>query len=463
MRRKNRKWVVMAAAIYLFVMWSAYRWAIAQRPTDGNLFEHIEREGIRRQEAERAKEAASAPQPTGEPRLKAASPAFVAARYDATRVVFMVAAETESRFAASSHFSGNPAKLPVPAKPAAPLAGFQELWEPDSQALHFFPELVQKTPPGEQWWLDVSPDSTIPVIIERAVIAPTGCSLAMGFLATVPVEQRAAFTASSQDYFVVRRKAVEPADPPVNSNIRDLAGWRPSPAATTQIERQLTERMKQEVAKIDGRLIANAGSPGATANESPVGHAQPRLKEWIHVDRGLIRGEGTLDYNMRAFRLSPDGNPRVFVRARWKLANAPVFLMSAWFKMEPSNVKSAIAEASEATTPKTGSMLVSQKAASLQSNSSPAELSPVLLSADSSWSSVLREGPVTGALGESLEFQSILNEFDADRDGWAELLIHSDQAAATTITLYLYSDMGLAALKAPLRRDTQAPASCIDP
>jgi hypothetical protein len=50
------------------------------------------------------------------------------------------------------------------------------------------------------------------------------------------------------------------------------------PAAAKQIEQQLGERMKQEVARIDARLIANAGSPGATANESPVGHAQPRLR-----------------------------------------------------------------------------------------------------------------------------------------------------------------------------------------
>src|SRR6266568_370796 len=35
MRRKNRKWVATAVALYLFVMWSAYRWGIAQRPTDG--------------------------------------------------------------------------------------------------------------------------------------------------------------------------------------------------------------------------------------------------------------------------------------------------------------------------------------------------------------------------------------------------------------------------------------------
>ena len=85
-----------------------------------------------------------------------------------------------------------------------------------------------------------------------------------------------------------------------------------------------------------------------------------------------------------------------------------------------------------------------------------------LLSADSSWSSVLREGPVTGSLGDSLDFQSILNEFDADRDGWAELLIHSDQGSATTITLYLYSDLGLAALKTPLRLDARSPESCVE-
>lgn len=118
--------------------------------------------------------------------------------------------------------------------------------------------------------------------------------------------------------------------------------------------------------------------------------------------------------------------------------------MSAWFKEEPSNVDSP-------------------KAASFQPNSRQGDVAAVLLSADSSWSSVLREGPVTGALGEKLDFQSVLNEFDADRDGWAELLLHSDQGAATTISLYLYSDMGLAALKTPLRRDAQPPESCVDP
>jgi hypothetical protein len=39
-------------------------------------------------------------------------------------------------------------------------------------------------------------------------------------------------------------------------------------------------------------------------------------------------------FDIRAFRLTPDGAPRLFVRARWKLENAPVFLMTAWLRAE---------------------------------------------------------------------------------------------------------------------------------
>jgi hypothetical protein len=82
MRHKNRKWLAMAAGGYLLAMGSAYRGAMAQRPTDGNI-DHIEREGIRRLEDERAKTAAAGPKSNGETRLNAAGPAFCAARYDA--------------------------------------------------------------------------------------------------------------------------------------------------------------------------------------------------------------------------------------------------------------------------------------------------------------------------------------------------------------------------------------------
>lgn len=428
MRRKNRKWVAMAAALYLFVMWSAYRWSVAQRPPDGNILLHMEREAIRKAMAERAKEAANQPQPTGEPHLSAAGPAYVAARYDAKHVVFMVVAETESRFSASQARSGTPVRFPAPPKAVSPLAGFHELWEPDSHSLHFFSEIVQKTQPGERWNLDLLPGATIPVVIERPVIAPTGCSLALGFLASVPPDQQAMFSSSTKEYFVVRRTLVEPVDNPLPSHIAELLDWKPSSTAAEQIQQQLNERMQQEVAKIDASLLANAASPGASIAQSPVGNARPRTKEWIRADRGLTRGEGILDYDVRAFRLTPDGDPRLFVRARWKLADAVVFLMTAWFRQ--------------------GALSSSQ---------------PALLSSDASWSTALREGDPTGALGERLDFQTILNEFDADHDGWAELLVHADRGYQTTITLYLYTDLGLVPLKAPLHRDAQPPESCVDP
>ena len=204
--------------------------------------------------------------------------------------------------------------------------------------------------------------------------------------------------------------------------------------------------MKAELSKIDARLIVNASSPGAASGESGLGYARPRLKEWLHADDGLTRGEGTLDYDVRGFRLTPDQAPRLFVRARWTLAGAPVFLMTAWFR----------ADVPKPDAPKPdGTAAVRQEPG--------ADVKIVLLSADSNWSTILRDGENPGSLGDSLEFQSVLNEFDADHDGWAEMLMRSDQGDSSIISLYLYTDMGLVPMKTPFRRDAQSPESCVDP
>ncbi|MGO9085200.1 MAG: hypothetical protein ACLQBK_08250 [Candidatus Sulfotelmatobacter sp.] len=476
MRRKNRKWAATAVALYLLVMWSGYRWSIGQRPADGPILEHIQHEEMRKFKEKRAREAeeeAKSEPHLAEARLNAAGPAFVAARYDAAHVVFIVATDTESRFSASPLISdGTHAKIPPPSHPAAPLAGLDELWEPDSLALHFFPEIVQKTHPGDQWTLSLSPDATIPVAIERTVIAPSGCSLGIGFLASVPPDQRAAYAASGRDYFLVRRTAVQSVDPPVPARIAELTDWKIPSALAQQIEQQLNQRMQQEVAAIDARLLANANSPGMSAGEIPIGNARPRLKEWIHADRGLTRGEGALDYDLRAFQLTPDGVPRLFVRARWKLNNAPAFLMTAWFRVDSSKLDSIKADSPTADSSKADLSSVEKPAAasadSSSTHSSPADSELVLLSADSSWSLAMREGEASPSLGDRLDFATILNQFDADHDGWAELLIHSYEAGASqrdsaTIAPYLYTDVGLVPLKSPLRRDARSPESCLDP
>jgi hypothetical protein len=344
MRPRHYKWIAAAAALYLFIMWSAYRWSIAQRPADGSLFEQINRKGYARLAEERSKAAQAAqpqdqatPTPAAEARLNAAGPAYVAARYDATHVVFIVTDDTASRFSNSplSRFASAPTKISAPARPVAPLAGLQELWEPDPRSLHFLPTIIQQTQPGDQWILSLTADQSIPVKIDRAVIVPTGCSLALGFLAEIPPDQQARYAASEREYFSIRRAAVESADPPLATHVSELTNWKATPAVRKQIEHQLAGHMNEELTRIDAGLRSNAGSPGATANEYPVANPYPHLKEWLRADRALSRGEGVLDYDIHAYRITPDQAPRLYVRARWKLAGSPVFLMTAWFKDAP--------------------------------------------------------------------------------------------------------------------------------
>jgi hypothetical protein len=468
MQRRNRKWVLLAVATYLLVMGLAYRWSVHQIPNDGPLLVKREREEVRKwkerqtREAQEAAQAAAQPQPgaVAQSRLAAAGPAFVAARYDRNHVVFVVTTDAEQRFNSSPirRLAGTPTKVAAPARPSAPLAGLQELWEPDSQSLHFYPKIIQAAQPGDQWLLSLSADATIPVAIERTVFAPTGCSLALGFLASIPPEQQAAIDASSRDYFVVRRAPVESADPASAAAIGELTRWKPSPALKKQVAQQLTARMIAELATIDARLIANADSPGA---EPPLGSGRPRIKEWLHADDALGHGKGSLDYDLRAFRLTPDGAPRIFARARWTLAGSPLFVMTAWFKQESFKEETSKDDVAGAAEP--CSACPGPRPGPTRGESG----NLTLLFADSSWSRAMRESQSPPTLGDSMNFQSILNEFDADHDGWAELLVHSQvpdsgDAASTAITLYLYTDQALVPMKLPFVRNAQPPENCVD-
>jgi hypothetical protein len=84
-----------------------------------------------------------------------------------------------------------------------------------------------------------------------------------------------------------------------------------------------------------------------------------------------------------------------------------------------------------------------------------------MLSADTSWSSAMREGRPGASLGDTLDFQTILNAFDDDHDGWAELLVHSTDGASAHFTLELYTDLGLVPTKTSFQRDLVSPESCV--
>ena len=440
MRRKNRKWVALAVITYLGIMVAAFHWSASQKLPEGNLFTKIINDDLKRRAAEKAEQDKLAPKPTGESRLASAGPAYIAARYDDSHIAFIVTTDTESRFAASPWMrQAALTKISASARPSAPLAGLQELWQPDTRSLHFFPKIIQDTKPGDPWILSVSPTLTIQVAIDRAIVAPTGCNLALGFLAEVPPDQEGKFATAPADYFAIRHSAVEPADPQVRSSIAELSTFKLTPAFAQQIELQLETRMRQELARIDADLRANAGTPGSTAAEMPIANPLPRLKEWLHADKALAAGAGKLDYDVHAYLLSPDAQPRLFIRARWILAGTPVFLMTAWFK-EDSGVAN-------------------------KSGGDVSKPDPILtfLFADSSYSKQMREGETAGTLGNDLDFASVLNQFDADHDGWAELLIHSYQKGSSVLALYLYTDNTLVPMKAPLTHDFASADACLGP
>jgi hypothetical protein len=475
MRRKYRPYVALAAGLYLFIMWSAFHWERSQHLPDGTIFDHIENERKRKfvedqKEDQKKQIEARSELATAESRLNA-GPAFVAVRYDADHVVFMVATDSESRFGQASHVlqTQSPQKVAAPAQASAHLAGLEELWETDAGTSRRLPESVKDTVPGDEWTLSVSADSIVPVTIARAVTAPTGCSLALGFLAAVPEKQQAAFAASREEYFVVRRVPVAapeagsaapvtpsqsvPVSAPASSaslvHVATLPDWKPPANFQNEITELLNQRMLQELPRLDVTLRANGSVPEQNPDPWLAGNVRARRREWLHRDKRLAAGEGQLDYDARAFRLTPDGAPRLFVRARWKLDGAAAFLMTAWFRANEANDVAA---------------RNAQKASQARSEQHDSEQRDRLemLSSDTSWSSALREGRPGESLGDTLDFQTILNEFDDDHDGWAELLVHSTDGASARFTLELYTDLGLVPTKTSFQREMASPESCVE-
>jgi hypothetical protein len=477
MRRKYRPYVAVGVGLYLFTMWSAFHWERSQHLPDGTIFDHIENERKRKfvedqkiedQKKEQKKQLEARPElATAESRLNA-GPAFIAVRYDADHVVFMVATDSEARFGQASHAlqTQSPQKIAAPAQASAHLAGLEELWETDAETSRILPKSVKDTAPGDEWTLSVSADSTVPVTIARAVTAPTGCSLALGFLAAVPEKQQAAFAASHEEYFVVRRVSVAaaeaasaapltpsqsgpvaaPASTASSVHVAELADWKPTANFQTQIAALLNQRMLRELPRLDATLRANGSVPEQNPDPWLAGNVRARRREWLHRDKKLAAGEGQLDYDVRAFRLTPDGAPRLFVRARWKLDGAAAFLMTAWFRAEPGDGQGdAENDAQKASEPR------SEQHDRIE-----------MLSSDSSWSSALREGRPGESLGDTLGFQTILNEFDDDHDGWAELLVHSTDGKSAHFTLELYTDLGLVPTKTNFQRDLVSPESCVE-
>lgn len=326
----------------------------------------------------------------------------MAFRYDRTRLVFRIGNEETQFCLSESQVKGlRKLDLPVPEYRKDDFLWYPgtDLWEPNPDVLAANQELFDQAHPGEQWQLEVSANSRIPVIVQKAVIGASDSYFA-GFLAEVAPASQKELAASMQQYFLIH-KGTPPGRGSTSETPRigPLPEWKATPELEAEIERILNARMQVEL-------------PAVHTESAPeyerVGNIDETWEAWAkqleQFDEKLSLGEGKLDYDTQAFLLTPDGVPRVFVRARWTINQKPAFLLALWLRAGPALTVEAI---------------------------------------DARWARTMRTREFSGLALDRRYLGTILNVFDPDSDGHGALLIFGRGYEGVGITLYRYTDTGL--------------------
>src|SRR5262249_24451197 len=197
------------------------------------------------------------------------------------------------------------------------------VFQADDDLLKNHHELFERVQVGEEWELDLSPASRVHAVVTAPVIVETGCFAGPGFVAQISTADQLSFAAAGGEYFLLHKpgKAFNAVVDPESKPIGELAYWKATSEFAVALQKLLNERMRQELVKV------HQENSGEYEREAA---ADPRAKPWSKIDDKLAHGEGKLDYDTQAFQLTPDGVPRVYVRARWRVGGKAAFLMSAW-------------------------------------------------------------------------------------------------------------------------------------
>ena len=173
---------------------------------------------------------------------------------------------------------------------------------------------------GDRWTIDTGRGGEFHAIVERFVLGYKNCGEAWGVVAAVD-EPR--FRAVTDKYFMARQASSE-ARPVTRSTVGPVPyqltdGRRAGIAGLLERElRRTWPSVRDEAAQWYGR-----------ADDA---RHQQWSAQWKRLDAGVDRGEGRLSFDVQAFRLTPDGDPRLFVRARWVIGGLVVYAMSVWVR-----------------------------------------------------------------------------------------------------------------------------------
>lgn len=164
---------------------------------------------------------------------------------------------------------------------------------------------------GRAGWFDAR--------VDDFVFGAVGCGGGGGILAGVVPERREAFSHLKEKYFPVR----------------GAAGWTQPTAASLVGPATFTLRVAQRraIERLLQQEFVRTSTP--LLDEADAHTHKPVMLPWRKIYKRLAAGEGRLLFDAQAFRVTPDGAPRLFVRASWTLDHQQVYMMGAWIQTAP--------------------------------------------------------------------------------------------------------------------------------
>lgn len=254
---------------------------------------------------------------------------FIAVRYDSTHVIFRLGDDGDFYLNDQEEKRIRRIQSPIFRFDDVPLEGMGKkaaegmstpVWELGPKLLDAHRDSFDKVHAGEQWQLELSADSRIPVVVEKPVALPWGCdnsSYTAAFIAEALPGAQAALAAAPKRYFLVHKSpAAFSAKPgPNQAQIRALFDWKPTPEVRSSIEQAIDAQLK-----------------AVLASEQPSGSYADAAKQFAEQ---AALGKVKLIYETDALQLSPDGFPLLFVRARWMADQQHALLMAFWLRVGP--------------------------------------------------------------------------------------------------------------------------------
>jgi hypothetical protein len=150
---------------------------------------------------------------------------------------------------------------------------------------------------GDRWTLHAAPGQTFDAVVERFVLGEGQCSRLLAVVMKIDDQQAWAFSRVRSKYYLgeaAPRRAVAGG-----SSLGELPASAVSPQDRRLIAKTLAALVAREVPKVRG---------------------------------------AALSFDAQAYRLTPDGVPRIFVRAFWRAGEQQVFAAALWVRADSGEV-----------------------------------------------------------------------------------------------------------------------------